>query len=291
MRYVAFFSAVVVLLGFSGLAGAYTYGPDGQGNPYWCPAIPDEYIPTMDGNLNDWAWLPSKWVFDVESTVVNGLHGTPIGLETWTRDDFDAQVYGPCWIPSTNMYAFAAHKVDDVWWQPAEGVYESHVGDALQFNNDPDGSGGDTDGVNAQQAFFTMMDGGFIGCYQQPDGVPIRHAYEDPNCFWAAEMDIATGSYDFEIMLYLWDELYPLEEESLQHVFEPGQSMGIGMWIPDRDDTESTISIGWHFASPNTADGFARLEIMPVEETYKAIEEEPMAVESTTWGAVKALLR
>jgi hypothetical protein len=119
------------------------------------------------------------------------------------------------------------------------------------------------------------------------ENVPIRHAYEEPNCFWQATMEPETGSYAFEIMLYLWEFLYPDEAASTKHIIEPGQSMGIGLWVPDRDAADGeTISLGFHFAAPSTGDNLARLEILPLQATYEALGT---AVESETWGAIKTL--
>ena len=51
-------AALAACLAMAGAASAHLFGPNGEGNPFFAPAVPDELIPTYDGDLSDWAWFP-----------------------------------------------------------------------------------------------------------------------------------------------------------------------------------------------------------------------------------------
>ncbi|HIE05070.1 MAG TPA: hypothetical protein EYP61_09960, partial [Candidatus Latescibacteria bacterium] len=67
MKVVATLAILVVV----GVAGAFQGDPEtGLGlpsNPYYLFCIPEEYVPTMDGDLSDWAFMPPKWVYTFEN--------------------------------------------------------------------------------------------------------------------------------------------------------------------------------------------------------------------------------
>lgn len=283
MRRVFVWAACLGLLILAGSAAAFVYGPNGEGNPYYAPAIPDRLVPTMDGNLADWAWMPSQWVF-----TMNNAPGQIKGNKEWVRDDFDVAIYGPAWIPATNMYAFAVHKVDNIWYDPAAEVWGDNDGEAMQWCTDPDASGGPyPGGRGAQQNFFSLKDGGFVGCFQLRD--MSRFIFEEPHCFWQATMDISTGSFDLELMYHLWDYVGDLESESEIHTFEAGQSIGGTFLCYDQDNPETYVGMWWHFAEPSSDSGnYARFEMLPLSETEAALSTP---VETTTWGQIKSLLQ
>jgi hypothetical protein len=88
------------VLGLSGTIWAHT--PPGV--VYSAPAIPDDKIPTFDGDLSDWAWFPKEAIV-TRDTAPRRRPNIDAGVVS--KEDFDCVIYGPAWIPKLNMWAFA----------------------------------------------------------------------------------------------------------------------------------------------------------------------------------------
>ena len=295
MRRIAACLLCASLLVLASSAGAFVYGPEGQGNPYWVPAVPDELMPTMNGDVSDWEWMPSHWVWTPENFPGRML-GT--GEFDWDRDIFDFQVYGPVWFPATNMYGFAQRKHDSVFYIGDGDLFDWRA-ETNQWCVNPSGEGGPyPEGRTAQQNLYHLLDEqggntGFVGTFQHGMDERFRWIWYPPYAYWGITADIVTGSHEFEIMHTLFLYVGDSPEESTILEIEPGWSIGCTLQSKDRDDPDETIrGIAWHFAEPSVDSGnFARCEMMPVSETYAALEAEPpTAVESTSWGMIKSLM-
>jgi len=282
---------LVVLIGLPASGAAFTFGPEGQGNPYYAPAIPlDEVALSFDGDLSEWTWLPKKFQFSFGNVPRYSAIFDEEGF--WPKDDFDVFVYGPAWIPAMNKYAFAVHKVDDVLYGPDENLQACYKEDCMQWCIDPDASAGEYRGENnsrqAQQNFITPNQGGHLGLFGPEE---LWWEFEEPYCLFGKNVDPATGSYDIEVAITLWDWLDASVETSTEHQLEPDQLIGGTFYVNDVDSEEKGASIGWHFADPwKDANAFAAFYMMSVEDT-KAEKAAETAVEQNTWGRVKATFR
>ena len=294
MRYAAVILGLLVVVG---VAGAFQGDPEtGLGlpsNPYYLFCIPEEYVPTMDGDLSDWAFMPKKWVYTFENVP---RKSSAIAEGKISKDDFDVIIYGPAWCAATNTLMFAVHKVDDISYHPfttAEDLGPSFKEDNQQWCTDPDGSGGlyrgaeaGGDSRNAQQNCYNpKWNRVFLFGDQK-----LWWEFEEPYTYWGSTVDKATGSYDMEVSQTLWDWLEETPEQSTKHIFEPGQIIGLTFLVVDRDSEEDAVGVAWHYADPwKDASTFTAFYVMSEEES-RAEMAKP-AVEPSTWGTIKAAFK
>ena len=278
-------AAMAACLAIAGGAQAHTFGPDGQGNPYFAPAVPADYIPTYDGDLTDWAWFPPAYLHDPDFFATLGDW---VESEQVPKDDFDVIVYGPAWIPSLNMMTYAIHRVDDIFFTRSDDYQDSWDEDVIQFAIDAD-HGGDikAESQEYQQAFFSPKLGGSAGCYAAPE---MQWAFQEPHTYFGmqpASVEASNGTFDMEIQMYIWDHLDPAGEgSSTKHQLEAGQIVGFSIEIidseegcsecPDVEFDWASISVGGESAP----DFF----LMSEEDTMPLIAT---AVQNDSWGRVK----
>jgi hypothetical protein len=276
--------SIALIVGLSSLAGADLFGPNGEGNPWYALAIPEEYIPEIDGDLSDWAWMPTEYVFTPDFFASFGNFTDAEAAVP--KDDFDVLIYGPCWIPANNMMAFAVNKVDDILYGPSEDVYAAHAEDCIQWATDADhGHDEAGDGSQYQQNFFTPKAGGYAGVFT--GGGTKDWINNPPNGFWAANIQ-DNGTFDFEIMMKMWDvagdgELGDTPAGSIEHILEEHQIVGFSVEICDADSDSEIEFPDVEFDFGNVAEGGAVLPnyyLLPLSET--------VAVQGSTWGAIKA---
>ena len=283
--------SAVLVVGFFGIAGADLFGPNGEGNPWYLPAIPDHLIPTYDGDLSDWAFMPDQYVYTPDFFASFG---------NWTdaeaavpKDDWDIIIYGPAWIPSMNMVTFAAHVVDDLLYVPSENLQDAWKEEGMQWATDADhGHDPKENSEEYQQNFFTPKQGGHVGLFGPEE---LWWEFEEPYCYWGWTPPPGAGSpagYDFEIAIALWDHLDPAGEgASTRHMMEAGQIIGFSIEAYDADGEADPVAPyefpDVEFDFGNTAIGG---EVLP-NWLLLSVEESDMpavAVESSTWGRIKS---
>jgi len=284
-------AALAVALVITGTANAHLFGPQGQGNPYFMPAVPAEYIPTYDGDLSDWAWFPPAYIFPPEWFI---------GIGNWTeaeaevpKDDFDVLIYGPAWIPSQNMVTFALHKVDDIFFVHGPDFNTSSDEDVCQFTIDADHGGEDPgQGNDYQQAAFSPKLGGMMGCY--PGGGTVDWAFQPPYAFFGmqpAVVEGTNGTFDMEMQTLIWDWIDASgEASSILHQLQAGQIIGFSVEVIDTEEGVSEFP-DVEFDFGNTANGGTILPdyfLMSEADTRPLI---PTAVENTSWGRIKESLQ
>jgi|SaaInl8_200m_RNA_FD_contig_41_988432_length_1319_multi_14_in_0_out_0_2 hypothetical protein len=281
---------MAMILAIAGAAGAHTFGSDGQGNPFFAPAVPAEYIPTYDGDLSDWAWFPPAYIFTPDDFIAFGNWNA--AEADVPKDDFDVVIYGPAWIPSQNMMTFAVHKVDDIFSTHSESFYDSWDEDVVQFSIDADHGGEDVGGgEDYQQSAFSPKLGGMTGCYASEE---IEWAYAPPYLFFGmspAIVEGTNGTFDVELQHNIFDWMDPAGiDASTMHTLAAGQIIGYSMEIIDTEEGVvefPDVEFDW----ANTANGGTALAdyfLMSEEDTRPLI---PTAVESTSWGRVKSALQ
>ncbi|HDN67810.1 MAG TPA: hypothetical protein ENF86_02530 [Firmicutes bacterium] len=299
MRYLIAILTIAALVCVAGSANAFTgceywgYTDIGSAtNPYMLYAIPDEYVPTIDGDLSDVGWMPDgvmSFTRDTAPRAFGVVGGELADIADVPRDNFDVVVYGPAWVPATNSLYFGVHKVDDILYCPGEALGDCWKEDNQQWCTDPSGAGGNfRQGQNcntAQQNFYTPKQGGHVGHFGPEE---YNWRFEAPYGFFAQNLDEATGSYDMELMYNLWDWLDASPDESEPHTFEPGQLIGLTFYVRDRDDEDGNgAGIAWHCEDIWTdASLFTAFSVRPVEETLEFLATEP-----STWGGIKAMFK
>lgn len=281
-------AALVCALALSGTAQAHLFGPSGQGNPYFAPAVPAGFIPTYDGNLADWAWFPPAYTFTPDWFTQIGNFTTEEA--NVPKDDFDVIIYGPAWIPSLNMMTFAVHKVDDTYFTRSDEYQDSWNEDVIQFGIDAD-HGGEAKGDNTtyQQAFFSPKLGGSLGCYGCTDP-NLLWAFGEPHAFFGlrpASVEGTNGTFDVEVQLHIWDVLDEAgASASSLHQLAPGQIVGFSIEIIDSEGGVSEFP-DVEFDFGDVSIGGAVLPdyfLMSEADTLPLI---PTAVQDNSWGRIK----
>ena len=282
---VACIVAAALCLAITGIAQAHLF-PNGQGNPYFTPAVPADLIPTYDGDLSDWAWFPPAYTITPDWFTQLG---------DWTageqvpKDDFDVIIYGPAWIPSQNMITFAVRKVDDIFFTRSDDFQDSWDEDVIQFAIDADHGGEEKlESQEYQQAFFSPKLGGGAGCYGPEE---VQWAFQEPYAFWGMEpaaVEGTNGTFDVEIQLKIWDHMDPAGEgASTEHQLVPEQIIGFTIEIIESEEGCSECP-DVEFDGGNVAIGGEVLPdwfLMSEADTRPLI---PTAVENASWGRIKS---
>jgi hypothetical protein len=282
--------SLVVVLAVSGPVAAHRFGPNGEGNPWFMPAIPDQVIPRFDGDLSDWAWFPTRWTFRPDDFISMGNFNT--AEQAVPKDDWDFILYGPAWIPAMNMVTWALTVTDNIMYAPHADLQLSWQMDGGQFAIDADHGGEAKNEFDYQQSYWTVAQGGNVGIFGNQE---VAWAYEEPHIFFGMTIQ-PNGSYEGEFAAHIWDRLDPGgPSTSRLHQLEDGQIIGFSVELYDMDsDTEQEFPDA-EFDFGNVAIGGEVLGdyfLLPVEETLAALVEEdrplPSAVEASTWGRIKS---
>lgn len=300
MKRALFLFSLAAAIAIAGTASAHVFGPNGEGNPWYLPAIDEALVPTIDGDLSDWAFMPDEYIFDLEAFVPWGAWNDDEQANT-TRDDWDVLIYGPAWIPATDQLIVAYHIVDDHFYSPDPSYGMGWAEDHMQINTDAD-HGGD-EGFTGQmldtfhdyqQNYIQPKSGGITGCYV--DHRELDWVYEAPYTFveWSRRdwVEGADGSYDLE---WLHQPFVTMKPTSMGGVdaseladWEPGMIVGLDVACKDADaEGESSGYVSFKFGPGSQYGGhvLADWELLDIADM-----EYKTAVENNSWGRVKAAL-
>lgn len=248
--------------------------------------IPDNKIPTIDGDLSDWAWVPEEY-------VVTEWHYAPL-LEPEDAEDLSITWWFG-WNDTNNKLYGAVHVHDNsihIGDHPA-GPYQD---DSIEIFVDPGLTRGrhyfDSDTHLAAEGIQCWLsaqtNGPQFGIYSGPD--PATWWYpKPPYCEYAAINEGHEIYYEYAITPYLvlsWDS----EEESTPFDLEPGITIGWRTGVDDADDginkdgeDGSITGNYWQsYVDPGSAWGRGPMILVPVEE---------VAVQAKSWGSIKALFK
>ena len=306
---------LVLLLGCGVLFGVATgvlahaiddgSGPFGEGNPviYYAGAIPAGQI-VFDGDLSDWVGMPA---FATWTLATAPRKSTAIIEGEITADDFDVIMYIG-WSASENMLMLGVDVTDDIQYTPEASLGSTWKEDNLQINLDPDYDGANwrpyidsenpdekdkEDSEEGQQFFFTpdecIFDIFIQRGVKQAADIGLDWYFNEPYIHFAYNKG-SGGSYTLEVGITMYDLLSrDGVGASVLHTVEAGQSVGFGMYVGDKDSADDSVGMAFHFGDPGGGDAMVlgQLILMSAEDTGWGTT----AVQSSTWGQVKALLR
>ena len=297
--------AVAIAIAVTGSADAHLFGENGEGNPWFLPAVRDDVIPTIDGDLSDWAFWPDEYTFTPENWPAVGQWNEEEAANT-TKDDFDVIVYGPAWIPSTSEIIWAAHKVDDYFYGPDECYCMGWAEDNMQIAIDADHGGDEfgaddiannvlNRGLQYQQNYLMPKHGGIHGVFVDHRG--LDYAYAPPWAFFEFSrrdwVEGGDGSYDIEHRFTAFTSLSNNGiDDAVVHTFQPGDIIGLSVDITDYDaDGERQGDVDLDYGNISFGgDQLGDFYLLSVEETQDLYKDVPTAVENASWGRVKAAL-
>ena len=267
-----------------------------NGVGYFALQVPDPGSMVVDGKGNDWAWYDPDFVIGPDE-MCETLSGTMPSL-----DDFDIAIrLGWTPEPDNRFYALIT-VVDDTlnldetfvdnFWNDddTEIIMDANHGDWAEENN--------AIRVDHQQFGFHIPGEG------RPENVASVRFQQPPEMQWPVNEGVieaevvvtpsathgATNTTStFEVRMQSWDQLQPDgADASTRHVYEAGQVIGLSVTSNDADTADRTHQISTHVNELGAHESaFTSEATMLTTDDYVA----PTAVQSSSWGAVKALLR
>ena len=272
---------------------------------YFAVGIPDNILPTIDGERDDWAWVDPS--FEITSTDMFILTG---GVDD-ADDHFIDILLG--WNEGQNRVYGMVHVVDDYL------IVDKNPGctfrdDNCEIHFDPDNQGGgpysapnDQDLQPAYQICLSMSEQ-FPGCrctmerwatssrMRSISGGRIRGDF-------VQNVNANVGNeYFYEFSLLFFDPLSISggPDASTEWILTPESTIGMGISLDDADEglnangndpmAEECCENGfWWQAYVSMGDQFANTGGIP-DVFLTPTEDVDTAVEATSWGQVKGLI-
>ena len=269
----------------------------GQG-PFLMPQIKPEWI-VLDGKGNDWeAFYPEEFILTPELLIDTA------GGEMPSPDDFDCALYLGYTVPPDNMFYVYASVTDDLWNSDEADNGNSYKDDCMEIEWDADNSGGnyretDPQCIEGQQYGVHMREGMAPGDYVYsqsglsptwlwgPDDLQWSAQPPYMEFQWTAPVGTENVTYAYEVKMAAWDMLATDAASAVRHVFAEDQTVGLNVNFDEVDAVPDTRDnqIGQY------GDAWTDADLMADFITVGLVEGPSVAVESSSWGEVKASLR
>lgn len=279
----ALLAVAAMVVGLSGVAFGYPGHPT-----YYAVYIPDDKLPTLDGDFSDWAWIADEYL------ITTDMMTDVTGAEFPTADDLTTFIYVG-WNDKTNRMYIGARVIDDVHTVDHEPWdYGAWRDDSLEFNVNASNDGtlnykkGETD--RAYHIYFAgPLPEGELGEYWSENTwyAPQPDKPKSPYIDYGFSRNEATKETIYEVSFVLFD--YREDESSdpaILHDLSEGETIGLTIAINDteqpgdiRENQLSTTDVDGSYRDGNVLSNFV---LSPIVVT---------AVEASQWGAVKALFR
>ena len=278
-------------------AGSTLANENSNGVGYFALQVPDPGAMVLDGLGDDWGWFDPAYIIgpDQMSATVGGT--VP------DKSDWDCAIMvGWTPEPDNRLYVFT-RVVDDTLnidetdmnnaWKDDDMEIPLDVDHSNTFHGPADGGGTRTD--MQQLGFHIATPGGYPQCAN------LRHL-QIPEMQWPVAEGMIEGvthvvpkaehlatnvTVGTEVRMAAYDFLSPNgADASTRHVFVAGQVLGMSVTFGEADGAGRSHQISTH-----PTEGGAHDSDLMSEFTLLAIGEYETAVQASSWGAVKALLR
>lgn len=284
-----------MVMGLIALAGSSVAYENANGVGYFALEVPNPGAMVVDGKDNDWTWFDPAYIVGPDQ-MANTLTGVMP-----PKSDIDIAIRAG-WTPEPDnrLYVFV-RVVDDTLNIDQTAMDNGWMDDDLEIIIDADHDGtwheaGDALRTGHQQwTFHVPTPGGY------PQVAYLRFN-QPPEMQWAineglVEADVQPrpqhGATDvtlgYEIRMPAWDT-YSKDgaAASVRHVLAADQTIGMSVTYNEADGGNRTDQISTHpnEAGAHDSDYTAEFTMLPI-----GAYEPGTAVESSSWGAVKVLLR
>ena len=287
----------VMVVGLMAWAGSSLANESSNGVGYFALQIPDPGAITVDGLDGDWGWFDPAYVIGPDQMACTLTGVMP------DKSDWDCAIKAG-WAPAPDdrLYVFVRIVDDqlncdesamDAGWKDDGMEIILDVDHSNTFHGPADGGGTRTD--MQQWTFHVSTPGAYPQCaymrYNQipemqwsiSEGLVEATTHVDPKAEHLAT-DVTVG---YEIRMPAWDFYSPDgADASTPHVFEAGQVLGMSITFNEADDAGRTNQLSTHPTEAGAHDADFMSEF-----TLLGIGEYETAVQASSWGAVKALLR
>jgi hypothetical protein len=289
-------AAMAIVIALVGSSLAYE---NANGVGYFALEVPDPGSMVLDGLDGDWTWFDPAYIISSDQMACTLTNVVP------DKSDLDIAIkVGWTPEPDNRLYAFVKVLDDtlnideanmDDGWKDDDMEIPLDVDGSATFHGPADGGGTRTD---MQQITFHIP---WPGGYPQ---VAYLRWNQIPEMQWAVNEGLIEGQVDvqpraehhatdvtigYEIRMQAWDIYSPDgPDASVRHIFEAGESFGMSVTVEDADTGGRTNQVSTHLVEGGAHDGDLCSEF-----TLLAIGDYDLqtAVEPSSWGAVKALLR
>jgi hypothetical protein len=281
--------ALCLLIPASAMAQRWAFGED-EVPILYAVGIQGDAVPTIDGDLSEWATYPAWNVWTFADNFIDNSFGTVKDLNSL---DFTGKV---AWHAGTNMIYFAFDVFDDIHVQEsAKGECTYWNQDDLEWYIDADNSGGsynghEPEGVRrcgpAQQQAIVIGGVGDDICTCSDS----KWSVDAPYLYWAGKVtENASGTQTtYEVGQNLFDFLDETPGASTIHQFAEGQTIGLSFDIDDQDIQGGGQSTAWYTSSLTAlyymGDNLNDMVMSPAEWQLSGAT----AVEAGSWGAIKS---
>ena len=292
MRKLLFGVAVLAAITIATSAGAYE---NCNGIGYFALEVPNPAAMVVDGKSNDWVWFDPDFIVGTDQMCNTLAEAVP------PKSDIDIAIHaGWSREPDNRLYVYV-RVVDDMLNIDEADMNAGWKDDDLEIILDPDHAGGWNEAADAirsghQQWTF------HVATADYPAAAFLRWN-QPPEMQWGVEQGLVEAATDiqpagaghlsadvtvgYEIRMAAFD---PYAQEGLdastRHVFVAGQTIGMSVTLDEADDGGRTDQISTH-----VQEGGAHSSDFTSEFTMLAVGEYATAVGSSTWGAVKALVK
>jgi hypothetical protein len=265
---------------------------------YFALQVPNPAAITIDGRATDWVWFDPDFIVTTDD-MCNTLQGTMP-----PKSDIDIAIRMG-WTPEPDNRLYGMVVVVDDTLNVDETVMDNGwKDDGLEIILDPDHAGGWHEAADAlrtghqQWTFEHSAPGGYpqtawLRFNQPPEmqwaidaGLVVAATHVEPAAAQGKTIapDVTLG---YEYKMPAWDPYMPDgEAASTRWVLQAGQTLGMSVILDEADAVGRTDQIATHKLELGAHDSD-----MTSEFTLLAIGEYATAVEASSWGRVKALLR
>jgi len=288
----------LMAVGLMAWAGSGLAYENANGIGYFALQVPDPGAMAVDGKDGDWGWFDPAYIVGPDQMACTLTQVVP------PKSDIDIAIkVGWTPEPDNRLYVFV-RVVDDTLNIDETAMDDGWKDDDMEIILDVDHSntfhgpadGGDGMRTDMQQwTFHVPTPGG----YPQ---VAFMRWHQVPEMQWAINEGLVEAAVDvqpkaehlatdvtvgYEVRMQAWDYYSPDgEAASTRHVFEAGQVLGMSVTLNEADSGGRTNQISTHPTEAGAHDSDFTSEF-----TLLGIGEYETAVEPSSWGAVKALLR
>lgn len=293
MRRLLMFGLVALVIGLVPSAVSAYENCNGVG--YFALQVPNPGAMKVDGGDSDWAWFDPAYIVGPDQ-MCNTL-GNPIP----PKSDIDIAIRAG-WTPEPDnrLYMFV-RVVDDTLNADETNMDNGWKDDNLEIILDPDHAGGWHQNADAlrtghqQWTFSVSAPGGY------PQIAWLRFN-QPPEMQWAINEKLVESAVDvkpriatmvpdatvgYEVRMAAFDP-YMAEGQaaSTRWVFAAGQTVGMSVTLDEADAAGRTDQLSTHIKETGAHDSDFTSEF-----TLLPVGSYATAVDQSTWGAVKALMR
>ncbi len=279
-----------------------------NGFEYFLPEVPNPGAMSIDGSEDDWGWYDLNLAFTGDQMI--GNDGEPVPL-----DDINVAMFVGWSAPPDNRYYLFGRVQDDTLKVAEEDPKQWWSDDIWSIAFDADHSGGPLRGdnldehANAQRFHMrilplpgqTVAFNSGLEYLDQPElawGSDLYNGEQTPwfEIAWTLEpAGAGNGSTDvswtMEFSCALWDNYSLSAEESVRHVFAPGQIIGVSHKVNDRGPVVGEDGSPFrHNVYPQGGSGAQMVDANQMHDflTIPSSGGAATAVEGSSWGRIKA---